>query len=49
MGLIITGDQFIDHQNFQEIPKEFQNAIAIDIKSAAMVQVAYNFKIPFIL
>ncbi|MBB6042826.1 5'-methylthioadenosine/adenosylhomocysteine nucleosidase [Borreliella yangtzensis] len=49
MGLIITGDQFIDHQNFQEIPEEFENAIAIDMESAAMAQVAYNFKIPFII
>ncbi|WP_418904983.1 5'-methylthioadenosine/adenosylhomocysteine nucleosidase [Borreliella lusitaniae] len=49
MGLIITGDQFIDHQNFQEISEEFENAIAIDMESAAMAQVAYNFKIPFII
>lgn len=49
MGLIITGEQFIDHQNFQEIPEEIQNAIVIDMESAAMAQVAYNFKIPFIL
>ncbi len=50
MGLIITGDQFIDHQNYQEeIPEEFQNAIAVDMESAAMAQVAYNFKIPFII
>ncbi|WP_418906477.1 5'-methylthioadenosine/adenosylhomocysteine nucleosidase (plasmid) [Borreliella turdi] len=49
LGLIITGDQFIDHQNFQEIPEEFESAIAIDMESAAMAQVAYNFKIPFII
>ncbi|WP_301409872.1 5'-methylthioadenosine/adenosylhomocysteine nucleosidase [Borreliella tanukii] len=49
MGLIITGDQFIDHQNFQEIPEEFENAIAIDMEGASMAQVAYNFKIPFII
>lgn len=49
MGLIITGDQFIDHQTFQEIPEEFENAIAIDMESAAMAQVAYGFKIPFII
>ncbi|WP_421115110.1 5'-methylthioadenosine/adenosylhomocysteine nucleosidase (plasmid) [Borreliella andersonii] len=48
-GLIITGDQFIDHHNFQEIPEEFQNAIAIDMESAAIAQVAFNFKIPFII
>ncbi len=29
MGLIITGDQFIDNQNFQEIQEEFKNAIAV--------------------
>ncbi|XPK44920.1 hypothetical protein QIA21_04950 (plasmid) [Borreliella japonica] len=40
MGLIITGDQFIDHQNFQEISEEFENAIAIYMESAAMAQVA---------
>lgn len=33
---------------FQEISGEFQNAIAIDVESAAMVQIEYNFKIPFI-
>ncbi|WP_418905145.1 5'-methylthioadenosine/adenosylhomocysteine nucleosidase (plasmid) [Borreliella finlandensis] len=49
MGLIITGDQFIDHQTFQEIPEEFENAIAIDMEGAAMAQVAYGFKIPFII
>ncbi|SCW42310.1 adenosylhomocysteine nucleosidase [Borreliella japonica] len=49
IGLIITGDQFIDHQNFQEISEEFEDAIAIDMESAAMAQVAYNFKIPFII
>ncbi|SCW40065.1 5'-methylthioadenosine/S-adenosylhomocysteine nucleosidase [Borreliella japonica] len=49
MGLIIAGDQFIDHQNFQEISEEFENAIAIDMESAAMAQAAYNFKIPFII
>ncbi len=49
MGLIITGDQFIDHQNFQEIPEEFQNAIAVDMESAAVAQVAFNFKVPFII
>ncbi len=36
----------MDHQNFQEIPEEFENAIAIDMESTAMAQVAYNFKIP---
>ncbi len=49
MGLVITGDQFMDHQNFQEIPEEFESAIAIDMESTAMAQVAYNFKIPFII
>lgn len=43
MGLIITGDQFIYHQNFQEIPEEIQNAIAIDIEGVAMAQGAFNF------
>ncbi|WP_418885132.1 5'-methylthioadenosine/adenosylhomocysteine nucleosidase [Borreliella carolinensis] len=49
MGLIITGDQFIDHQTFQEIPEEFESAIAIDMEGSAMAQVAYSFKIPFII
>ncbi|WP_434246479.1 5'-methylthioadenosine/adenosylhomocysteine nucleosidase [Borreliella burgdorferi] len=49
MGLIITGDKFIDHQNLQEIPEEFQNAIAVDMESAAMAQVAFNLNIPFII
>ncbi|MCD2332839.1 5'-methylthioadenosine/adenosylhomocysteine nucleosidase [Borreliella americana] len=49
-GLIITGDKFINHLNFyEEIPEEFQDAIAVDMESAAMAQVAYNFKIPFII
>ncbi|WP_417903196.1 5'-nucleosidase (plasmid) [Borreliella andersonii] len=45
----MTGDRFIDHQNLQEILEEFQNTIAIDMESAAMAQVAFNFKIPFII
>lgn len=39
----------LDYPNFQEIPEEFQNVIPINRKSTAMAQVAYNFKIHFII
>ena len=50
IGLILTGDQFIgDEKQLEEITKNFPDALAVEMESAAIAQVAYIFKIPFII
>ena len=48
-GLICTGDQFVTEQTgFQEIKRNFPNALAVDMESAALAQVCYLRNVPFI-
>jgi adenosylhomocysteine nucleosidase len=48
-GLLVTGDQFIDTDEARErILKNFPDAIAVDMESAALAHVCYLRKIPFI-
>ncbi|AAX16885.1 5'-methylthioadenosine/adenosylhomocysteine nucleosidase [Borrelia hermsii] len=50
IGLILTGDQFIgDEKQLEEIKNNFADALAVEMESAAVAQVAYTFKIPFII
>lgn len=48
-GLICTGDQFItDSARLQEILRNFPQALAVDMESAAMAQVCHMRKVPFL-
>ncbi|BDU62948.1 5'-methylthioadenosine/S-adenosylhomocysteine nucleosidase [Candidatus Borrelia fainii] len=50
IGLILTGDQFIgDKKQLEEIKNNFADALAVEMESAAIAQVAHTFKIPFIV
>ncbi|UPA17866.1 5'-methylthioadenosine/adenosylhomocysteine nucleosidase [Borrelia puertoricensis] len=50
IGLILTGDQFIgDKKQLKEIKNNFADALAVEMESAAIAQVAHTFKIPFII
>jgi len=49
-GLILTGDSFIHKKNvLLSIIKHFPSAVAIDMESAAIAQVCYNFKKPMLI
>ncbi|MBR4355270.1 MAG: 5'-methylthioadenosine/adenosylhomocysteine nucleosidase [Elusimicrobiaceae bacterium] len=48
-GLICTGDQFISGpEPVAKILKHFPQALACDMESAAIAQVCYRYKIPFL-
>lgn len=48
-GLICTGDQFIsDRKQLDEIKGAFPEGLAVDMESAAIAQVAYLYKVPFV-
>ncbi|WP_040236276.1 5'-methylthioadenosine/adenosylhomocysteine nucleosidase [Borrelia crocidurae] len=50
IGLILTGDQFIeDEKQIEKIKNDFKDALAVEMESAAIAQVAYTFNIPFIV
>ncbi|WP_424632358.1 5'-methylthioadenosine/adenosylhomocysteine nucleosidase [Borreliella lusitaniae] len=50
IGLILTGDQFVDNEkNLETIKKNFKDALAVDMEGAAIAHVAHIFKIPFII
>ncbi|AHH08345.1 5'-methylthioadenosine/adenosylhomocysteine nucleosidase [Borrelia anserina] len=50
IGLILTGDQFIgDEKQLEAIKTNFADALAVEMESAAIAQIAYTFKIPFIV
>lgn len=49
-GLILSGDSFIAKENIKpEWFKVFDDPIACDMESAAVAQVAYRAKIPFVI
>lgn len=48
-GLIVTGDWFVDSkEKMHEIIGHFPEAKAVDMESAAIAQVCYIYKVPFI-
>lgn len=48
-GLICTGDKFItDRNELDAIKKNFPEGLAVDMESAAIAQICYLYKIPFI-
>ena len=48
-GLIVTGDWFVDSkEKMREIVGHFPEAKAVDMESAAIAQVCYIYKVPFI-
>lgn len=48
-GLICTGDQFItDSERLRQIRRDFPQVLAVDMESAAMAQVCFMWKIPFL-
>ena len=48
-GLIVTGDQFVTEiPRLKEIKQQFPDALAVDMESAAIAQVCYLHKIPFV-
>ncbi len=49
LGLTVTGDQFLtDAGRLREIKADFPEALAVDMESAAIAQVCYLRRIPFI-
>lgn len=48
-GLICTGDQFItDRDELDKIKSNFPEGLAVDMESAAIAQVCYLYKVPFV-
>lgn len=48
-GLICTGDQFItDRDELDRIKSNFPEGLAVDMESAAIAQVCYLYKVPFV-
>lgn len=48
-GLICTGDQFITRrETLNQIKKNFPDGLAVDMESAAIAQVCYLQKVPFV-
>lgn len=48
-GLICTGDKFItDANELKDIKRNFPEGLAVDMESAAIAQICYLYKIPFI-
>jgi len=49
-GLILSGDQFITKQNLPSFfYEDFDDPVACDMESAAVAQVAYEEKVPFMI
>jgi len=49
-GLILSGDSFVTVQNRKpEWAKNFEDPLAVDMESAALAQVAYRHKVPFVI
>ena len=50
IGLIVSGDQFIaKKEQFENIINNFPEALCVDMEAASIAQVAYQFKIPYII
>lgn len=50
IGLIVSGDQFISHENqVYTIKKDFPEALCSEMEAAAVGHVCYKFNIPFII
>lgn len=48
-GLIVSGDQFVQQAQKNEIKKHFPQALVAEMEGAAVAQVAHRFNIPFII
>ncbi|WP_409301828.1 5'-methylthioadenosine/S-adenosylhomocysteine nucleosidase [Peribacillus sp. SCS-155] len=49
-GLIVTGDSFMnDPERVEFVRGKFSNLHAVEMEAAAIAQVAYQFKIPFVI
>lgn len=49
LGLICSGDQFLsEKEQVENLQKNFADVIAVDMEAAAIAQVCYAFKMPFI-
>ncbi|CAH1849986.1 5'-methylthioadenosine/adenosylhomocysteine nucleosidase [Convivina praedatoris] len=49
VGLIVSGDQFVQQSQKAEIKKHFPQALVAEMEGAAVAQVAERFNIPFII
>lgn len=50
VGLIVSGDEFINSkQKIDEIKAMYPEALAVEMEGAAIGQVCYQFKIPFVV
>ena len=48
-GLIVSGDWFVDNvDKMKTIGKVFPDAMAVDMESAALAQICYLYKMPFL-
>ena len=47
-GLVISGDLFVWERNFQTMSRLFPDALAADMETAAIAQVAYRFEAPWL-
>ncbi|MDQ0218214.1 5'-methylthioadenosine/S-adenosylhomocysteine nucleosidase [Peribacillus cavernae] len=49
-GLIVTGDSFMnDHDRVEFVRGKFTDLYAVEMEAAAIAQVAYQFKVPFVI
>lgn len=49
-GLIVTGDQFVaSNDKIQAIKEIYPKALCCEMEGAAIAQVAYQFKVPFVI
>lgn len=49
-GLIVSGDQFVHSQEqIQRIQQMFKDVLANEMEGTAIAQVAYQFKVPFVV
>jgi len=47
-GLIISADAFVHEKNFSDIVGKFPEAVATDMETAAIAQVAHKFDVPWV-
>ena len=47
-GLVISADSFISAHNYAEVMGRFPDAMATDMETAAIAQVAHSFRVPWV-
>ncbi len=49
-GVILSGDQFISSdEKVEDLRKTFPGSVAVEMEGGAIAQIAYDFKVPFLI